>query len=177
MMKKVILAVTVSALLAGCAEQGGMYSGSANGGADPIFNKRNAGGLAGAVGGALLGRTVGKGSGKTAAIAIGTLLGAGLGASIGQSLDAADLNIHEQTSQRALERATPGQSLPWTNPETGNSGTITPNNYYKTASGQYCREYTQTINVGGRTEEGVGTACRQPDGSWKIVQQFSYLRL
>lgn len=171
MMKQVILAMTATAMLAGCVQQGGMYGDANSGGSvDPIFNKRNAGAVAGAVGGALLGRTVGKGSGKTAAIAIGTLLGAGLGASIGQSLDAADLNLHERTSQRALETASPGQALPWSNPETGASGSITPNNYYKTASGQYCREYTQTINVGGRTEEGVGTACRQPDGSWKIVQ-------
>ncbi len=170
MMKRVIVAVTLSALLAACTEQGGMYSGSQNGGVDPIFNKRNAGAVAGAVGGAMLGRTIGKGTGKTVAIAAGTLLGAGLGASIGESLDKADLSMHEQTSQRALESAPPGQALPWSNPETGHSGTITPNNYYKTASGQYCREYTQTINVGGRSEEGVGTACRQPDGSWKIIQ-------
>ena len=40
---------------------------------------------------------------------------------------------------------------------------------YKTESGQYCREYQQTITVGGKTEQGYGRACRQPDGSWRIV--------
>jgi len=33
----------------------------------------------------------------------------------------------------------------------------------------YCREYTSTATVGGRPVETYGTACRQPDGSWKIV--------
>lgn len=33
----------------------------------------------------------------------------------------------------------------------------------------YCREYTRTIYVGGKPQEGYGTACLQPDGSWQIV--------
>lgn len=33
----------------------------------------------------------------------------------------------------------------------------------------YCREYTRTIHVGGRPQEGYGTACLQPDGSWRIT--------
>lgn len=33
----------------------------------------------------------------------------------------------------------------------------------------YCREYTKTIWVGGVRQEGYGTACYQPDGSWEIV--------
>jgi hypothetical protein len=32
-----------------------------------------------------------------------------------------------------------------------------------------CREFQQTITVGGQTQEAYGTACRQSDGSWKIV--------
>ena len=37
------------------------------------------------------------------------------------------------------------------------------------AAGEYCREYTKTISVGGRAAQGYGTACRQPDGAWEIV--------
>ncbi|WP_172428518.1 trypsin-like peptidase domain-containing protein [Azospirillum brasilense] len=33
-----------------------------------------------------------------------------------------------------------------------------------------CREYVQTVNVGGRTEQAMGTACRKTDGTWVIVQ-------
>ena len=36
---------------------------------------------------------------------------------------------------------------------------------------EYCREFTQTIEVGGKKEEGYGTACQQPDGSWKVVEE------
>jgi surface antigen len=47
---------------------------------------------------------------------------------------------------------------------------ITPSNYYQSQSGQYCREYTQKIQVGGKSQEAYGTACRQPDGTWQVVQ-------
>jgi hypothetical protein len=36
-------------------------------------------------------------------------------------------------------------------------------------SNDYCREYTGTIYVGGRAQQGYGTACLQPDGSWQVV--------
>lgn len=35
--------------------------------------------------------------------------------------------------------------------------------------GQFCREYQGIILVGGLKTNGYGTACLQPDGSWKIV--------
>jgi len=31
----------------------------------------------------------------------------------------------------------------------------------------YCREYSETFQIGGRTQQGYGTACLQPDGSWQ----------
>lgn len=34
-----------------------------------------------------------------------------------------------------------------------------------------CREYTKTINIGGRIQQGYGTACLQPDGSWEILSE------
>jgi hypothetical protein len=37
------------------------------------------------------------------------------------------------------------------------------------ASNGYCREYQSTQIVGGRPQTMVGTACQQPDGSWRIV--------
>ncbi len=36
-------------------------------------------------------------------------------------------------------------------------------------STQSCREYKQTIVIADQIETAKGTACRQPDGSWKIV--------
>lgn len=166
--KKILAVVLATTMLAACQQAGGRPgTGVMNGGA---VNKQDIGTIAGAVAGGVVGHNIGGGTGQTVATIAGTLIGAGLGASIGSSLDKADMGYYNQTSQRALETAQPGQALPWNNPQTGNSGTVTPSNYYQDDSGRYCREYTQTIKVGGKTQQGHGTACREPDGTWKIVE-------
>lgn len=166
---KVIALLATASMLTAC-QQGPMGEpgrGVMSGGS---VNKQDVGTLAGAIGGGVIGSTMGGGKGKIATTIAGTLLGGMIGNSIGASLDRADMAAYNDASQRAMETAQPGQSLPWRNPKSGNSGTITPSNYYQNASGQYCREYTQTIVVGGQRKEGYGTACRQPDGTWQIVQ-------
>ena len=170
-MKKSVLALTAAAFLASaCSGQQNAYNASqggiAGGGG---LTKADIGTGLGAVGGAFAGSQFGSGSGQLVGVAVGTLVGAGIGRSIGSSLDRADMTYFNQTQHRALETGQPGQMLPWSNPQSGNSGTFTPAGYYQNASGQYCREFSQTINVGGATERGYGTACRQPDGTWRIV--------
>ncbi len=169
--KKSILALGAVAMLASaCGEQtannarrGGVTNGAG-------LSKANIGTGAGAIGGAIAGAQFGKGNGQLVGVALGTLIGAGVGHEIGASLDRADMTYYDQTYQRALETGQPGQTLPWSNPQSGNSGSFTPAGYTQN-NGQYCREFSQTINVGGQTERGYGTACRQPDGSWQIVSQ------
>ncbi len=166
--RKFTAIAAATALLGACSQydnQGGGYGQVA--GID--INKEVMGGVVGAGLGAVTGSNIGKGRGQIAAIAIGTLLGAKLGSSIGGSLDRADMIQYNQTSQRAMEVGQPNQQFPWNNPQSGNSGTVVPQGYYQQANGTYCREYTQTINVGGRLEEAYGTACRQGDGTWKIT--------
>ena len=158
--------VTLSMLTACNGQQPG--TGVMNGGG---INKQDVGTLGGAIGGGVLGSMVGHGAGKTAATIGGALLGGVLGNSIGKSLDNADRAEYDRTSQKALETGQPGQTLPWKNSQSGNSGTITPQNYYQNADGQYCREYSQTIVVGGQKQDGYGKACRQSDGTWQIVTQ------
>lgn len=164
MKTKPILALALTAVMVTACQQPGGYNSSSS------LNKQDVGTVLGGVAGGVAGYQFGGGAGKAAATIGGSLLGAYLGREIGASLDRADLAYYNQTSQKAMETAQAGQSLPWKNPETGNSGTITPSNYYQTASGQYCREYQQTITVGGKSQQGHGTACRQPDGSWQIVE-------
>jgi surface antigen len=131
--------------------------------------KQTLGTLLGAVGGAVVGSQIGKGKGQLVAVAAGTLLGGFLGSEIGKSLDHADRTAMENTTQRSLETAPSGNTVSWRNPDSGHAGTVTPQPSYQNASGSYCREYEQTITVDGRTETAHGTACRQSDGSWKIV--------
>lgn len=171
--KTTVLALAASSfLLAACDGQQNAYNaqrGGVTGGGG--LSKSDLGTGLGAVGGAVIGSSFGKGNGRVVGGVIGGLLGAGIGNSVGSSLDRSDMTYYNQTSQRALETAQPGQSLPWKNTESGNYGTITPKKPYKTSNGQYCREFTQKINVGGKTQSGYGTACRQEDGSWEIVSE------
>lgn len=151
----------IISLLAACSHDGGQDGG---------VRKQDVGTVLGAVGGAALGSQFGKGDGRVAMIAAGTLLGAWAGSEFGASLDKADMAYHSRTAQSALETTKSGTTSTWKNPDSGHSGTITPTRTYQVASGDYCREFTQTVNIGGKTEEAYGKACRQPDGAWQIVQ-------
>jgi len=121
--------------------------------------------IGGALGG-LLGSEVGGGSGRTAAIIVGTMVGANVGGALGRSMDATD----RLNANLALENVRTGVSTTWRNPDTSNEYALTPTRTYKTNSGP-CREFTVDANVGGSTEQVYGTACRQPDGSWQILQE------
>ncbi len=152
---KFVLVAFLAVSVAACAQNRGQ--------------KETGGAIVGAVAGGLLGAQFGKGSGKLAAVAAGTLLGAWVGSEVGKSLDRADRLAMQQTYNSALETGRTNQTSTWRNPDSGHSGTVTPIKTYQTSGGQYCREYQQTVNIGGRTEKAYGTACRQPDGSWKVV--------
>jgi hypothetical protein len=38
------------------------------------------------------------------------------------------------------------------------------------APGQQCREYQSTAMINGQPQQTVGTACLQPDGTWRIIR-------
>jgi len=150
-----VLALVI-ALLAGCADAEN----------NP---KQTLGTIVGAGLGALAGSQVGGGRGQMAAVAIGALAGAWMGGEVGKSLDKADRAYMARTTQDSLEYAKTGSSSSWRNPDSGHHGTVTPSKTYEKASGEYCRQFEQTIYVGGKEETATGRACRQADGTWKIV--------
>lgn len=41
----------------------------------------------------------------------------------------------------------------------------------KAYDNDYCREYTRTVYIGGRSEDAYGRACLQPNGDWMIVDE------
>jgi surface antigen len=135
---------------------------------DGMGNKQLIGGGSGAVLGGLLGSQVGGGRGQMWATGAGVLLGALVGSEIGSSLDNADRAYANQANTQA-HTAPIGQRVSWNNPESGNSGTIVPTRDGYDSANNYCREYQQTIVVGGKQQSAYGTACRQPDGSWKVI--------
>ncbi|MEM7255391.1 MAG: RT0821/Lpp0805 family surface protein [Pseudomonadota bacterium] len=139
-------------------------SGCAGGGP-----RESSGGLIGAAAGGLVGSQFGGGKGQIAAAVIGALAGAALGREIGRDLDAKDRASQRRATSAALETIPNGESLPWRNPDSGNNGRISPTRTYERGDGRYCREFTQDVTVGGRSERAYGTACREPDGTWRIV--------
>lgn len=123
----------------------------------------------GAIAGGLAGSQIGGGSGRLWATGAGVLLGALAGSEVGSSLDNADRAAAQQASYRA-HNARVGETISWNNPQSGNYGSYTPVRDGQSSSGRYCREYQQTIVVGGKTQNGYGTACQSPDGSWEVVK-------
>lgn len=137
--------------------------------------------LLGAGAGGFGGSQLGGGKGKLALTALGTLLGCGVGSSIQDS----DQQRYQQQYQRPQYQQR--QYLPQ----------LQHNEYYVPRSApvyqqrptyqqrpqivwqqpqqrvvrnsRYCREFQTEVIVGGYPQPAYGTACRQPDGSWKVT--------
>jgi surface antigen len=152
--KTVLAAMALVFLTAAC--QDGRYG-----------TKQTVGALGGAAAGGLLGAQIGHGKGQLAATAAGVLIGALIGSEIGRSMDEVDRMKAEQAYSQATT-APVGQTITWNNPDTGNYGTVTPTREGTRATGEYCREFQQTVVVGGQEQDAFGIACRKPDGSWEI---------
>lgn len=155
-LRTISLLVILTWLLGACAQTG-----------ETVRNnpKTTMGGMLGAASGGLIAAAAGGGA---AGIVGGVLLGGLVGGAVGNALDQKDKQMAQQAAQQAFENARTGESSAWLNPDSGNSGSITPTRTYQAPSGQYCREYQQDILVGGEPQKSYGTACRQPDGSWQV---------
>lgn len=150
-MKQPILTLAIGAtlVLAGCAS-------------NPT--NQDIGTVLGGVLGGIGGSQIGEGQGRTAAIIVGTLVGAAIGGSIGRTMD----DVDRMKVASALENSPTNRSTTWRNPDSGNRYTVTPRRTYRQAEQTYCREYSMEAQIGGRREELYGTACRQPDGRWRM---------
>lgn len=126
--------------------------------------KEEQGVLIGAIAGGILGHQVGEGSGQVLATIVGTVAGGAIGGSIGRSMDETD----RLNTSAALENVRTGVPSAWVNPDTGYEYSVTPTRTYESGTGP-CREYTVNAEIGGKTEQIYGTACRQEDGSWLVV--------
>jgi len=82
-----------------------------------------------------------------------------------------NLNEEQQRQHEAAQvqatRAAIGDTIIWHDGSA--SGTVTTVREGTSSAGLPCREFQQTITVGGNREQGYGTACLQADGSWRIV--------
>jgi surface antigen len=144
----VVVAITLS--LAGCAAHG---------------PHEETGMVIGGVLGGLLGHQVGGGRGRTAATIVGTIAGVAIGGAVGRSMD----DVDRMRMAATLETTRTGVPTYWQNPDTGYHYRMVPTSTWETEIGP-CREYSLNAMIGGRSEQVYGTACRQPDGSWRIVE-------
>lgn len=152
--KKVMIVALAAFLITACSE---------------IRDRPNetAGGILGAVAGGLIGSQFGGGTGQVVAGALGGILGAWAGSEAGRSLDEDDKRYAAQAHEQAFVS---GQTMRWNNPDTKNFGAVQPGRGGPdAASGAHCREFKSIIVVEGVREEAYGTACRQADGSWQII--------
>ena len=152
MMNKIVtacIALITSISLAGCAD----------------MTKQDVGTVSGGVIGGLVGSQFGKGGGQLLAIGAGAVAGAVIGNAIGKNMDETD----RLKMNQALDNNSVGQPAYWRNQKTGTSYTVVPTQNVTVDGNQYCREYRSTANVAGKKQQVYGTACRQPDGTWKMV--------
>lgn len=144
-----MIAVAVSVSLVGCSN----------------MTKQDMGTVSGGVIGGLVGSQFGQGGGKILAVGVGALAGALIGGAIGKNMDETDRLKMNQT----LEANPTGKPAYWTNSNTGNSYTVVPTQNVTVDGNPYCREYRTTAVIAGKKQQMYGTACRQPDGTWKMA--------
>ena len=156
-MKNVVIAtVLATTLMSGCAG---------------TYNKATTGAALGALTGTALAYGLGKDSSKKNLWLIaGAAAGGLIGNNIGAKLDERDRLLLGETLQQTMEHGPTNSVGSWNNPDSGNSGTVTPTQTMMSANNQPCREFSTTVNIGGELSQAYGTACRQADGSWKIQQ-------
>ncbi len=170
-----VLALTASCIIdaaPAAAQLNGTYgtdSGSCDRSGLQAILSPSKGNIIGSLGGAALGGIVGNqfgsGSGKGLLTAVGVVGGALAGGYVGRQMDPAD----HACVGRTLEHTPTGQTVAWHNPQNGAQYRVTPTGNFQGNNGQPCRNFTTQAVIDGRNQDVAGTACRQPDGSWKTV--------
>ena len=171
MHKKIIRLTSVlliSSMLSGCATQ--QAGGSASSSCKVLGPKASVGILAGAALGAGAGAAVGNSNNKGAAVLVGALAGAIMGGIAGSSMDKQDCEKAQLALQK-MGKAKVGKAIVWSNPSTGNHGTLVPTTKPKMTAQGLCREYKRTtyLKNGQQTGGDTGLTCRTDDGDWEVV--------
>lgn len=129
----------------------------------------NSGIVTGTVPGANTGRVIGSpveaGAGEPT---IGPVEGGLMGAEVGRSLADADRPLALKAEYEALEYGQPGQTTDWRSRNGEVHGSVSVGGVAQ-VNRLDCRQYVHNIWIGGRLRVVRGTACRRPDGVWRIV--------
>jgi surface antigen len=103
------------------------------------------------------------------AIPMQGLAGSWSGGKLGDQLtmDARDRMI--DLTQSALNQGQSGKKVKWR--EGKLTGTIIPQIAFSGPNSLDCREFHQTLRLGDVVETGYATACRAPDGKWRLLSE------
>lgn len=132
-------------------------------------NDQAAGAIIGGIIGGVIGNQVFKGERGLGTVA-GVILGGVAGSQIARSGDECDQYYASYAYYDAFENARPNQRVSWRNERSGNYGYVRPADYHRDRRGNQCRNYQQEIYVNGRRQIADGVACRNRDGTWRIVR-------
>ncbi len=102
-----------------------------------------------------------------AAPGAGTMTSGLVSGDIGAALDGRDRQAALAAEYRALELGSAGSPVAWTG-TAGRAGEVVPGPAYR-VNEYACRDYTHTVTVNGQASAARGTACREPDGTWRPV--------
>lgn len=153
-----VLAI-VTFLAAGCSDEPGYVYGAPE--SPAVLTRPIQGGLIGAEFGGRYGTVA-------SAAPARTTLGAMLPGNPGRGLNSMDLVFAEEAGQKAIN-APIGQTVIWSNPQTGNSGSITPVREGPSTIGSECRQLHNLTKIDGQISETYGTACLDTGGVWRIT--------
>lgn len=99
---------------------------------------------------------------------VGGIVGGSLVAISGAELTRRERLAAINAEYRALESTPAGEPVAWGDEGTGHGGTVTAAQPYRVGS-QDCRPYTHVVRAGGAARSVRGTACRNADGSWTLL--------
>ncbi len=156
--KSLVISLAAAGLAAGCATR------PAPAEREPVIGDEEAGQILGGVAGAAAGSQIGEGSGQTIATVAGALIGSVIGERLGARADRDD---YRRTAS-VLESNDDYETTEWENPRTANEFAVTPVNTWS-QDGRSCREFRFRVETPRGTDTRVRTACRQPDGTWEIL--------
>ena len=150
----------------------------------------------GAALGGLLGSQFGHGDGRLAATGLGVFTGGLIGNSVGASVDRSSRGYSGggysggyayapsyvpptySTPNYVTLPAPPPRVvysvpnevvvMPAQSPDYTEAPVYMDSDYDEGDDPRYCRQFTQRVLVNGRLQEAYGTACLQPDGSWRV---------
>ena len=86
--------------------------------------------------------------------------------------DFRDVALVSATISHVLERERTGVEVSWSNPDTGNAGSVVAERTYYIDGRTPCRDYRRTMRgSGGETLIVRGTGCRTAAGRWRLDEQ------